>query len=277
MTKNSIYSIVTGCSLLFVCCVGQPDSFRLMTYNIRYSTPDDGPNWWEKRKEKVFRLIGDQAPDVLGVQEALHGQVVDLDSFLIDYDYYGVGRADGETAGEYAAIFYKNNKIKFLDGGTFWLSEQPDKIASLGWGASMERICTWAKLELIDFKKTFFVFNSHFDHIGKEARRGSAKLILDQINKITENNPVVIMGDLNFTPVENPYSIIVKNGFQDSFRDTRNNCTFTGFETKNAECKRIDYIFVNEKIKVKKYLIDNRNDGEYFPSDHLPVIVDATF
>ncbi|MEO1262242.1 MAG: endonuclease/exonuclease/phosphatase family protein [Bacteroidota bacterium] len=254
-----------------------PSPFRLMTYNIRYNTPNDGPNWWEKRKEKVFTLIEAHAPDVLGVQEAVHSQMLDLDSFLINYDYYGVGRADGKTGGEYAAVFFNKNKLKLLDSGTFWLSEQPDEIASVGWDASMERICSWVKLEEIKSEKTFFVFNAHFDHIGKEARKNSAILIVDQINKITENEPVVLMGDLNFTPDEVPFSIILESGFKDVFGGIEKVRTFTGFEVKDAESKRIDYIFTNEKIKVKGCLIDDRNDGQYFPSDHLPVLADVVF
>ncbi len=265
-------------SFLFLACRNNEQiNIRLMTYNIRYNTPNDGPNWWENRKEKVANLILKHSPDVLGVQEALEGQMRQLDSFLLNYNYYGVGRDDGKTKGEYAAIFYKKEKFKLINSGTFWLSETPDIIGSVGWDASMERICSWAKLENNVSKKSFFVFNAHFDHIGKEARKNSTLLIVKKIKEIAVEAPVVFMGDLNFTPEEPPYPIVLKNGFVDSFKNIGQNCTYTGFEVNDAECNRIDYIFTNNKFKPNYFLIDDINDGKYYPSDHLPVIVDVTF
>ena len=265
-------------SFLFLSCHhNEPIDVRLMTYNVRYNNPDDGPNWWEKRKEKVVDLILKHSPDVLGVQEALNDQMRQLNSFLINYDYYGVGRDDGKIKGEYTAIFYKKEKLNLLGSGTIWLSETPNIIGSVGWDASMERICSWVKLEEFISKKSFFVFNAHFDHIGKEARKNSALLIMEKIKEIADNVPVVFMGDLNFTPEEPPYPIVLANDFLDSFKNENKKCTYTGFEIAGAKCKLIDYVFTNNKFKINSFLIDDSNDGKYYPSDHLPIIVDADF
>ena len=102
-------------------------------------------------------------------------------------------------------------------------------------------------------------------------------LIAEKIKEIAARQRVVFMGDLNFTPNEPPYSIVLKNGFKDSFIEKGRSCTYTGFEVDSKECKRIDYIFVNDKLKIDTYLIDNSNDGQYYPSDHLPVVVDVSF
>ena len=265
-------------SFLFLTCQSEQSAgIKLMTYNIRYNNTDDGANWWELRKEKVADLILKHSPDVLGVQEALEGQMRQLDSFLVKYEYYGVGRDDGKTKGEYAAIFYNKSTLKLNNSGTFWLSETPDIIGSVGWDAAMERICSWVHLEDIISRKKFFVFNAHFDHIGKEARKNSVLLIVEKIKKIAPNMPVIFMGDLNFTPDEPPYPFVLENGYYDSFINHEKECTYTGFEVDSAECKRIDYIFTNGKLKANSYLIDNANDGQYFPSDHLPVVVDVVF
>ena len=204
-------------------------------------------------------------------------QISQLDSLLEKYTLYGVGRNDGKTAGEYAAIFYNKEKLKLLGSGTFWLSETPEMIGSVGWDASMERICSWVQLEDIASQKKFFVFNAHFDHIGKEARKNSTILIMEKITEITSGKPTVFMGDLNFTPDEPPYLFCLENGFEDSYREVEKSCTYTGFNVKDALCKRIDYIFTNEHFQTRSFFIDDTNDGEYFPSDHLPVIVDAEF
>ncbi|MEZ4952116.1 MAG: endonuclease/exonuclease/phosphatase family protein [Saprospiraceae bacterium] len=263
--------------LTLTCHSGQLEDIKLMTYNIRYNNPGDGPNWWELRKGKVADLILKHSPDVLGVQEAVEGQMRQLDSFLLEYKYYGVGRDDGKTKGEYSAIFFKKEKFKSLDSGTFWLSETPEVIGSVGWDAAMERICSWVHLENNISKKSFFVFNAHFDHIGKEARKNSASLIIEKIKEIAGNAPVVFMGDLNFKPDDAPYPIILKNGFNDSFINKGETCTFTGFEVADAECRRIDYIFTNQIWAINSFLIDDENNGQYFPSDHSPVIVNAAF
>ena len=62
------------------------------------------------------------------------------------------------------------------------MSPTPDKI-SVGWDASMERICTYGLFENIKSKEKILVFNTHFDHIGNLARKESASLILKKIDE----------------------------------------------------------------------------------------------
>ena len=45
-----------------------PDPVRVMTFNIRYDTPNDKENAWPRRREAVAELIEFFAPDILGVQ-----------------------------------------------------------------------------------------------------------------------------------------------------------------------------------------------------------------
>lgn len=258
------------------CYFGQKQSINLMSYNIRYNNPNDGPNWWKKRKEKVTNIIKKHSPDVMGLQEVLKSQLFYLDSILADYNFYSVGREDGKMAGEHASIFYKKNKYQLKNSGTFWLSNTPEKI-SVGWDAAMERICSWVFLMDKKSGKSFYVFNAHFDHLGEIARKKSADLIIKRIEEIAKGETVFFMGDLNFEPSDAPYDIILKNGFLDSYKNTKIDCTYTGFDVKKKNCKRIDYIFTSEKLKIKSFIIDDKNDGHNFPSDHLPVITKVVY
>ncbi len=83
---------------------------NVITFNIRYNTPNDGVNAWPNRKEKVFELIKKHSPDAFGVQEAVPEQMQDLAKALTDYAFVGVGREDGRDKGEYTAIFYKKSR-----------------------------------------------------------------------------------------------------------------------------------------------------------------------
>lgn len=99
-------------------------------------------------------------------------------SGLPEYDGIGVGRDDGKTAGEYAPLFYRKDKYEVLDSNTFWLAENPDSVGMMGWDAVCVRIATWAKFREKSTGKIFMAVNTHFDHIGEEARRQSALLII---------------------------------------------------------------------------------------------------
>ena len=149
----------------------------IMSYNIRYSTERDKENQWEYRKAEVVELINYYSPEIFGIQEGLEKQVKYIDMALDNYRYVGVGRDDGKTKGEYAAIFYNHDRLRPISSHTYWLSETPNEV-SIGWDASMERITTFGQFYDMQTEDTLYVFNCHFDHIGKTSRKNSAKLIL---------------------------------------------------------------------------------------------------
>ena len=149
-------------SFIYSCQQGekQPESIRVMTFNIRYDNPDDGANAWPKRKDLVANLIRFYEPDMIGVQEALYGQILDIQESLPDYEWFGVGRDDGDKAGEFIPIFYNTKKFILVEKGHFWLSENCEK-PGLGWDAACNRITTWGKFQSKVSGKKFFVFNTH--------------------------------------------------------------------------------------------------------------------
>ena len=160
---------------------------RMMSYNIRYNNPGDGVRAWDRRKEEVAALIRFYEPDVLGLQEVLHGQLLYLEEQLPEYGRVGVGRDDGKQAGEYSPVFYRKNQLELLNHGTFWLSETPDQ-PSVGWDASMERIATWGQFRRKNKGDTVWCVNTHFDHRGEQARQESAQLIRRWIKKHAANH-----------------------------------------------------------------------------------------
>ncbi len=254
-------------------------NYKLMTYNIRYDTERDGENQWSKRKDFLSGQIAFFEPDVFGIQEGLHHQVSFLDGFLKEYSFIGIGRDDGNEKGEYSAIFYKSDKFKVLEQNTFWLSDTPKEI-SVGWDAAMERICTYALFKDKNSKQKFWVFNTHFDHIGKEARVKSSELIVKKIKELNKKQfSVVLMGDLNLLPTSEPILFL-----SEKLVDSKNAClsppfgpegTFNGFKFNEPIDRRIDYIFVSRNnIEVKKYAVLTDSKDFKYPSDHLPVFVE---
>ena len=253
----------------------QPHS--IISYNIRYDNNWDIENSWKIRRNKISQILVQYSPSIIGIQEGLLNQVQYIDSSLIDYDYVGVGRDDGKKKGEFCAIYFDTTRYVLLKNSTFWLSETPDTI-SVGWDAALERICTYGLFKDRITRKAFWVFNTHFDHIGIIAREKSSELILKRINKINRQSlPVILMGDFNSIPNSPPVKEIItelSDALQISLEKLQGpRGTFNGFNEDLPIEQRIDYIFTN-KLKVLSYThINDRLDNNRHVSDHLPVMI----
>ncbi len=254
---------------------------RIMSYNIRYNNPGDGERAWDRRKEEVAALIQFYQPDVIGLQEVVHEQLTFLESQLADYGRIGVGRDDGQQAGEYSPVFYRKDQFELMDQGTFWLSETSDK-PSVGWDASMERIATWGQFRRKEQKDTVFFLNTHFDHRGEQARQESARLIRRWIANHAAEYPVMVTGDFNSNLTSVPYQILTEG---DQLRDAYSvsqlpsvgpDRSFSGFTvTDSLPGDRIDYVFVSPNVRVNRHAIISSFRNGYYPSDHLPVVADV--
>src|SRR5690606_19532304 len=160
---------------------------KVMSYNIKYANENDGQNSWSLRKEFLTNQIKFYQPDILGLQEAVQLQIEHFSENLPEYAYTGVGRDDGKTKGEFSAIFYNKETYDILEDGTFWLSPTPNE-ASVGWDAALNRICTYALFKSKSTGEAFWVFNTHFDHVGEQARRESVHLILEKISEFNKDD-----------------------------------------------------------------------------------------
>ncbi len=274
----SVFVMILSIQLLYA-----QEPLRVMTFNIRLNTASDSLNAWPYRKDKVASQILFHKVDLLGVQEALHDQMIDLQQRLPQYKYVGGGRDDGKTKGEYAAIFYDTTKLQLLSNNMFWLSETTSVAGSKGWDAAITRIVTWAKFKDKRSKKIFYAFNTHFDHIGKIARRESAKLVLQKVKEIAGSTPTVITGDFNAEPADEPIQLIVDKNNPFHLTDSKElsqtphygpTGTFTGFQNKERNDQPIDYIFLKGNWKVFTHATISQTWGGRFASDHFSVIAE---
>ncbi len=276
------------------------------SYNIRYKNDADSVNGnvWAKRCQVICDQVNFMAPDIFGAQEVLKNQLDDMLARLDGYDFIGVGRDDGKAEGEYAAIFYKTDRLRLLECGNFWLSETPD-IPGLGWDAACVRICTWGRFakQTATNDESFYFFNTHMDHVGVTARREASKLIVEKIRDITQGAPVILTGDFNVDQNDEIYRIFTESGLlKDSFLSTRllfaENGTFNSFKSDLYTDSRIDHIFVSPStcvdsygVLTNSYWVPNEestdtikgddapqqiNFSKYtrrLPSDHYPVFI----
>lgn len=259
----------------------------IATYNIRYDGHTDLANDWSERKVPISNYVLKNQIEVIGFQEVLNNQLLDLQTLLPQYKYVGVGRDDGQNKGEYSPIFYDTTKFEALRSGTFWLSPTPE-IPSKGWDAALNRICTYVLLKKRNNDRELtWVFNTHFDHVGSEARLHAAELILDQISKKLKDidAPVLLVGDFNMEETDAGIELI-KAQFKDfsclripdrkkgkKYHEICFAPTFNGFTKTSTDDKRIDYIFGTESIIPFECKVDTATFGLSYPSDHFPVMV----
>jgi len=258
-----------------------------MSFNLRYDTPNDSANAWPNRKDWVASLVRFHGADVVGVQEALAHMLTDLDARLPGFARVGVGRADGRARGEFSAIFYRSDRLTLLDSGTFWLSPTPEAPGSKGWDAAIERVATWARFRDRLTGCSHLQLNTHFDHIGEQARQESARLIRRRLAQLSGGLPIVMTGDLNSTPTSASYRILTRDTvagatppLSDAMLTSRSGhygptSSWTAFKAIVPE-RRIDYVLVSAPVAVASHGILPDSWNGRFPSDHLPVLATLT-
>ena len=253
--------------------------YKIISFNVRYSSaPEiDGDNRWELRRDAAVKMVAEQKPIAMGLQEACPDQIDFLDLNLTGYKHIGVGRDDGKRAGEMMAIYYDTTRLTLLDSGTFWLSETPEKV-SLGWDAACNRTCTWGHFKMKDTDFEFLYFNTHLDHLGSLARKNSIKLIVDKMTELNPDNvPVFLSGDFNSTtddPIFDPLKASLKDAREMSAISDKI-ITYNGFGTvtDNPNTRKewvIDHIFFSG-VNPMAFMVLNGNYGVPFISDHYPI------
>ena len=264
--------------LIFISPFSYGQNLKIMTYNIRLDIASDGENAWPNRKDFLTSQIQFYNPDIFGVQEATPNQVTDIASELPHYDKFGIGR-DGKEKGETCTIYYDKNRFVVEQFNTFWLSKTPNVI-SKGWDAAYNRICTYGLFKDLKSKKVFWVFNTHLDHVGNEARSKGVALILSKIKEVnTKKYPVIFMGDLNSEP-HTEQILEIKNVMDDTREISKQkpfgpSGTFNGFKYNEPATLLIDYIFISKNsFKVLKHAVLSDAVNLKYPSDHLPIYIE---
>jgi endonuclease/exonuclease/phosphatase family metal-dependent hydrolase len=257
---------------------------RLMSFNVRYeNTEDSGPRAWRQRVVGAVRMIRAENPDVIGVQEALHGQAADLWASLPDYEFTGAARDDGRRAGEYAGIFFRRDRfeVDLTDSGTFWLSDTPEKAGSKTWGNEIPRTATWLRLVDRSTQRGFYIFNTHWDHRHQGSRERSAALLAERIrSRKKPDEPVVLLGDFNAVE-QNPGLVMLRSGMRltDVFQSIhpRENArtTLHFWRGTRAGSLKVDHILVSAGAEVLAAEI--RDQDVPMVSDHFPVTARVRF
>lgn len=258
-----------------------PAELKVMSFNVRYDNPDDKENNWKFRVDRVANAIMFYDADIVGTQEVLHNQLMDLKERVKGYRMLGVGREDGKQQGEYAALWYKPERFELVDSGNFWLSQTPDVAGSMGWDGACVRIATWAMLRDRRSGRELLALNTHLDHVGVEARREGVSLILDRVSKMRGNLPVVVTGDFNSTPDSDVVAHITGDSVPNHLVNTRTVSSlvygpaWSYHEWGSLPVEKrtlIDYIFIGGPLTVKSYGVLSETDNGRWLSDHCPVI-----
>lgn len=276
--KNLIYILLAS---LLISCGSKPLELNVMSYNIRYDNPEDSLNNWQYRKDIAAKIIKTKDIDIVGTQEVLHNQLVDLQERLPEYTAIGVGRQDGIEKGEYSALFYKKDRFSEVSSGYFWLSETPEVVGSIGWDGACERIATWAILKDKQTGKEVFAINTHLDHVGKIARQEGVTLLLTKAAELSKGLPIIMTGDFNATPDSDVIKHVTNTSLKEHLTNAKTIAKeFTGTEWTFHDFGKIpvenrdyiDYIFVSSNIETDKFEVLPEKLDEVFLSDHVPVV-----
>jgi endonuclease/exonuclease/phosphatase family metal-dependent hydrolase len=255
--------------------VSHAEQLRVMTFNVRYPNPGDGPDAWPARRDLLVETVRANAPDLMGTQELFHEQGEYIVAKLPEYAWFGLSRR-GTTQDEHMGVFYRKDRLRLLESGNFWLSPAPEKPGSSAWGMSLPRMVTWGLFELQPSARKILFYNTHFAHrdIDEDARRKSARLIADRIGWQDAEIPFVLTGDFNAAAGGDAYATLVpplKDAWKEAAERSGPDGTFHGFKGKPGEA-RIDWILYRAPWRVSsaETLTGNR-EGRY-PSDHFPVL-----
>lgn len=271
-----------------------PLTMKIMTFNLRFASAHDGFNSWQYRKAHLIELINRYHPAIMGTQEGLRDQLTEIAASLEHpYDRFGVER---EVNGEFEQIFYDTNIVERLDGGNFWLSEQPDTAGTKGWDAACVRLVTWCKFRLLATGQVFFFFNTQLDHVGARSRDEGTKLLWQRIQQITgsESMPFFLVGDFNTYRHTDTYKYLTTAGegpqLKEAWMEAKEQIgtvsyTYHGWAGVNNDNERgavpaanhIDWILYRPQMSVLSTEVITESRNGRYPSDHYPIQAEVLF
>jgi endonuclease/exonuclease/phosphatase family metal-dependent hydrolase len=253
-------------------------TLRVMSFNVRYPSPDDGPNLWEKRRDLMVETIRAEHPDVIGTQELYKEQGDYLVGKLPHYAWFGEGRRGGD-GDEHMGVFYRTDRLRVVQSGNFWLSDTPDVPGSDTWGTPFPRMVTWAEFERIGDGRRFTMYDTHLPYREEDelARTRGAELILKRLRALPADEPVVLTGDFNTSPDKPAHAVLtqllhdarieapIRRGPDKTFHD------FTG-----KPDQRIDWILYRG-FEARSMRTVTTHRGKRYPSDHFPVVANLAW
>ncbi len=254
------------------------DPLDVMSFNLRYAS-DTPPNSWPERRPVTKELLRREAPHIIGTQEGLYRQLLDIQADLPrHYDSIGLGR-EGGSRGEAMQIFFDTRRLEPVEYDHYWLSDTPDVVGSKTWGGCCPRMVTW--IRFLDKRSggEFYALNTHFEAFDAVAREKSAQLVLAKMaEQFDPALPVIATGDFNEPAItgRTVYDLLVTNGpFVDSWVEAKWRSrlfgTFHGYQPLTPDGERIDWILTSPSVRTQRASINTFARRGQFPSDHLPV------
>ncbi len=252
---------------------------RLMTFNLRFATPIDGPNEWEYRKELVAEIILTREPHLLGTQEGTVPQLEYLAGHLPRYLPL-IGHRTVDRTCQYPTIFYREDLFLVAKSGEFWLSETPTLHRSKSWESAFPRMVTYGLFQERGRDLWFWFIDTHLDHISAQARLQGARMIREHF--FPRQKPLILVGDFNEPPDSPVYRQFLDAGspLQDSWRalhppgvEATSQHNFDG----SPRGSRIDWILLSPPFKVKEAFMVTDNQKGRYPSDHYPYAAEVEY
>ena len=252
-------------------------SLRVATYNIQY------PTRWNERLIPLVKTLEKYDFDVFGSQEPFMPQIEDMMKHIGHrYDWIGtcIAGDDNVRNKHFNPIFYKKDRLELLDWDTIWFTDQP---GVPGYGAWSARLLTWALFRDKTTNKQFYLFNSHFDHLGPEAKQVAAHILVQAVREIAKGMPAFCTGDFNCTEWDKPYKIMLASEFiNDSFRAVAEPIngvypSSSGYKApKPGNSTHIDHVFFTPNaVRILNWELIIEGYNGMWGSDHLPIYVDC--
>ena len=252
---------------------------RLMTFNLRFATPIDGPNEWEYRKELVAEIILARGPHLLGTQEGTVPQLEYLAKHLPQYLPL-IGHRTIDRTCQYPTVFYREDLFQVVESGEFWLSETPTVHRSKSWDSAFPRMVTYGLFQERGRDLRFWFIDTHLDHISALARVQGARMIREHF--FPRQQPLILVGDFNEPPDSPVYQELLGPGspVQDSWRalhppgeEATTQHNFDG----SSRGSRIDWILLSSSFRVKEAFMVTDNWNGRYPSDHYPYAAEVEY
>ena len=288
------------------------DHFSAMTFNVRTSLANDGPQGWDYRKKPVVRTILDHDPDLLGLQEPTERQWREIGEGLgPGWTGFSFSRRDRHGPEPHLqGGYFKPARFEKVADGCFWLSDTPDVPGSISfplhWGA---RTAVWIRLRdrLADRELVFAV--THFD-THPDSWVPCARVLAGELTRHAGGLPVIVVGDFNCAAGSPAWKYLAEEaGFRDAWTEVglpeAGALTYNAFTTERSipfadprEARRrldaingdspefahytehmlvhrncrIDWIMIRGALRAVRAEADFRTEDGLLPSDHYPVI-----
>ena len=253
---------------------------KILSFNLRFDKPDPGEQNWRVRRRAIAELINEYAPDLIGTQEGLAHQLLDLHRLLPQYQSVGGDRA-GTGTDEYCAIFYRPRRLECLETGDFFLSDTPEVPGSISpcWENPAPRMVTWAVFTLAGERVT--LLNTHLDYHSARARELGAKLICDYLQFKPMDSYCFLTGDFNAAPGTLPRETFQQSlanhlRLNDALAEVEKEQQMSYHEFTGKGFDAVDTIYYDSRVSLQMAKIDSSRRQGVLPSDHFPVIGEFT-